>query len=192
MTITMAIHDGNVVLMACDSAAIDESFELATRKGCSKAWLQHVEGAGNILVGFSGNFASGLWVRHGFAWPFKPRTESFEAFLVKTVQPHLQKSLQKRFPVETDENRTQWELLVATPSETFKIRSCGDVENCLGAYACIGDGAQVAQGALHACSENMCSWEALETAFSACKAFRASVSGPLHILALGKHQIWHE
>jgi ATP-dependent protease HslVU (ClpYQ) peptidase subunit len=191
MTITMALQDGNVMLMACDSAATDDTFELATRKGCSKAWVQHVEGVGKVLVGFSGNYASGLWIRHGFAWPFKPHTESLESFLVKSVQPHLQRSFHKRFPSETDENRVQWEILVATPSQLFKVRSCGDVEACSGSFACIGDGAQVAQGALHACAHTLSSWEALEAAFSACKTFRASVHGPLHILALGREDIFH-
>jgi len=192
MTITMALQDGHVVLMACDSAATDDTFELATRKGCSKAWVQGVEGAGNVLVGFSGNYAAGLWIRHGFAWPFRPEAQSLEAYLVKIVQPSLQRSFAKRFPAENDDNRLQWELLVATPFELFKVRSCGDVECCSNTYACIGDGAQVAQGALHVCVQTfMSSWEALDAAFLACKAFRASVHGPLHVLALGKHDILH-
>lgn len=191
MTITMAVQEGDVVVMACDSAATDDSFELMTRKGCSKAWVQPVRGVGEMLVGFSGNFSTGLWIRHGFKWPRKMPEDSMESWLVKKVQPLLSECLKNRFTSESDENRTAWQLLVARPRETFKLHACGDVESCSLPYACIGDGAQVAQGALHVLAESVPSWQALEAAFQACVSCRASVRGPLHMLALGLHGTMH-
>lgn len=180
------------MVMACDSAATDDTFELVVRKGCSKAWVEDVCGVGEMLVGFSGNFSTGLWIRHAFKWPRKFPNESMETWLVRRVQPILADAMKKRFSAEDkDENRTSWELLLAKPREIFKLHPCGDVETCVLPFACIGDGAQVAQGALHASVGSRPSWDALETAFQACLASRASVRGPLHMLALGSRGVMH-
>lgn len=192
MTITMVAQHGDVVVLACDSASTDETFDHVTRSGCSKAWVQNVPGAGPLLVGFSGNFAAGMWIRYGFSWPHKQRGQSLEEFLVVSVHPALRKSLNKRFKVETDENRTGWQLLVARPREVFKMHACGDVESSTLPFAAIGDGYQIAHGVLHALQDSdEPVWEKLERAFRACVSARATVRGPLHMLALGLHGVMH-
>lgn len=192
MTITMAIQHGDVVLLASDSAATDDTFQHVTRAGNSKSWVQSIAGFGQVLVGFSGNFAAGMWIRFGFAWPPKRGAQSFEEYLVVELQPALVKALSKRFPADTDDNRTAWELLIARPRSIFKVHSCGDVESSVLPFATIGDGAHVAHGSLFALqSSDMPVWEQLDVAFQACVSARASVRGPLHILALGKRGILH-
>jgi ATP-dependent protease HslVU (ClpYQ) peptidase subunit len=192
MTITMVVQHGDVVVLACDSASTDETFDHVTRKGCSKAWVQDISGAQQVLVGFSGNFAAGMWIRFGFEWPRLKRHQSLEEYLVVEVHPALCRSLEKRFKVETDDNRTAWQLLVARPGEVFKLHSCGDVESTVLPFAAIGDGYQIAHGVLFALQESCFDvWEKLEMAFHACVAGRATVRGPLHMLALGKHGVMH-
>ena len=192
MTITMAIKHGDVVLMACDSAATDDTYDHVTRAGCSKAWVQTIPGAGLCLVGFSGNFAAGMWIRYGFVWPFMHQYESLEEYLVVKVQPALVKCLAKRFKVETDDNRTGWQLLVARPHEIFKLHACGDVESSTLPFASVGDGYQVAHGALFALQDSAKPvWEKLECAFRACVDSRCTVRGPLHMLALGSQGVMH-
>ena len=192
MTITMAIKHGDVVLMACDSAATDDTCDHVTRSGCSKAWVQHMSGTGPLLVGFSGNFAAGMWIRFGFVWPVLHPYETLEEYLVVKVQPALVKSLSKRFKTEMDDNRTAWQLLVARPHEIFRVHSCGDVESSVLPFASIGDGYQVAHGALFALQDSHAPvWEKLESAFRACVNARTTVRGPLHMLALGSQGVMH-
>lgn len=192
MTITMVVQHGDVVVLACDSASTDETFDHVTRKGCSKAWVQTISGARQALVGFSGNFAAGMWIRFGFSWPPKMPEQTFEEYLVVAVHPALVKSLAKRFKTETDENRTAWQLLVARPGEVFRMHSCGDVESTVLPFAAIGDGYQIAHGVLHALQDSdEPVWDKLERAFQACVSARATVRGPLHMLALGKHGVMH-
>jgi ATP-dependent protease HslVU (ClpYQ) peptidase subunit len=192
MTITMAIKHGNVVLMACDSAATDDTFDHVTRAGCSKAWVESIAGAGPCLVGFSGNFAAGMWIRHGFAWPSKHKSETFEKYLVVKVQPALVESLAKRFTSETDDNRHAWQILIARPHQVFKLHSCGDVESSILPFSAIGDGQQVAHGALFALQDSETPvWDKLDFAFQACVNARSTVRGPLHILALGSQGVMH-
>lgn len=192
MTITMVVQHGDVVILACDSASTDDTFDHVTRKGCSKAWVQTISGAGDTLVGFSGNFAAGMWIRFGFQWPQKYAHQTLEEYLVVAVHPALRKCLEKRFKTETDENRTAWQLLVAQPGQIFKLHACGDVESCILPFSAIGDGYQIAHGVLFALQDaTMDVWDKLEMAFRACVAGRATVRGPLHMLALGKHGVMH-
>lgn len=192
MTITMAIKHGDVVLMACDSAATDDTCNHVTRAGCSKAWVQTTPGIGSMLVGFSGNFAACMWIRYGFTWPFKHRRETLEEYLVTKVQPGLVKCMAKRFKTETDDNRTGWQLLLARPHEIFTLHACGDVESSTLPFASIGDGYQVAHGALFALQDSDTPvWEKLEHAFRACANARTTVRGPLHMLALGSEGPMH-
>jgi hypothetical protein len=188
MTITIAYLDQNVVYLGSDSASTDDNNELVCRKGCSKSWVLEVRGLGNVLVGFSGMFATGMWIRYGFHWPSKKSSESIEEYLVRIVQPALQKSLQTRFILDVDERRTNWELLFAVPDHIFKIQACGNIEECLFAYAAIGDGAQIAEGVLY-CSVDLPPWESMEKAFYVSSLHRASVKGPFHIHALTKNGI---
>lgn len=193
MTITIAVQQGDVVFLACDSASTDEAYAHVTRKGCSKAWVQYVPNFGDVLVGFSGNFAAGMWIRHGMSWPpMPPLMSSFEQYLVVCVHPALVKSLGKRFKADNDENRSAWQLLVALPGDIFTLHSCGDVESSVLPFAAIGDGCQIAHGAMFALqSSPEPVWEKLEKILEACLSARATVRGPLHILALGRHGVLH-
>jgi ATP-dependent protease HslVU (ClpYQ) peptidase subunit len=192
MTITMVVQHGDVVVLACDSASTDDTFDHVTRKGCSKGWVQAISGSTDALVGFSGNFAAGMWIRYGFEWPRFKRHQSFEEYLVVAVHPALRKSLESRFKTETDDNRTAWQLLVARPGEVFKLHACGDVESTILPFAAIGDGYQIAHGVLFALQDSdMDVWDKLELAFRACVSGRATVRGPLHMLALGTHGVMH-
>jgi hypothetical protein len=188
MTITIALLDHNVVYLGSDSASTDDANEIVCRKGCSKSWVVQIQGIGKVLVGFSGMFATGMWIRHGFHWPSKKKNESVEAYLVRSVQPAIQSSLNERFLPETDERKTNWELLFAIPSEIYKIQACGNVESSSFPYACIGDGAQVAEGVLY-CSDHLDPWESMEKAFYVSSLHRVGIQGPFYIHALTKNGI---
>lgn len=188
MTVTIAYLDNNIVYLGSDSASTDDANELVCRKGCSKSWIQHIQGIGKVLVGFSGMFSTGMWIRYGFTWPSKKKGESIESYLVRAVQPALQTSLHERFTQETDERKTNWELLFALPSFIFKIQSCGNVESSCFPYAAIGDGAQVAEGVLY-CSDHLPPWESMEKAFYVSSLHRVGIQGPFYIHALTKNGI---
>jgi ATP-dependent protease HslVU (ClpYQ) peptidase subunit len=141
-------------------------------------------GTFTILCGFSGNFAEGLFIRHAFQWPKKPHCMSYIQWLVKNVQPALQKALKSRFEDRKDVP-IDWSLLVAIkPGHIFSLSVCGDVEESRLPYAAIGSGASAALGCLYAVSGTMCSWEAAELSLQSAQQFHSSVRSPFHTLAL--------
>lgn len=184
----MAILDQNVVYLGSDSASTDENNTLVTRKGCSKSWMVELPGFQNVLVGFSGMFATGTWIRYGFSWPKKRKQETMMEYLVRQVQPSLKKSLEERFADQ--ESRTDWEVLVAYPKHIFKLQPCGNVEESILPYNCIGNGQQLASGVLHYSLDFLTPWESMEKAYEICKVHCTSIAGPFYIHALTENGIF--
>ena len=185
MTCIVAVVDGSCVVMGSDSAAImDDSISI--RSGSSKSWKCQI-GRDEFLVGFSGNFAEGLFIRYGFAWPER-RAENMESWLVSKVQPALQEALFKRFEQRNKNTELDWSLLIAAkPGRIFSLSMCGDVEECAFTFAAIGSGKTAALGCLQTLElehSPLVSWERAELALKVAQTFQSSVRAPFHLQAL--------
>ena len=183
MTCTVAHTDGNAVVIATDSAGTDSDGTLVVRSAGSKSWKVPDQ---DVLVGFSGDFSVGNWIRHGFEWPRRPQYMDAHRWLVAHVHVRLRKSLLKRFGDEVIKE-ADWSLVVGVPrpGRLFVMYACGDVEETSKAYTAIGAGAQLALGCLAALEGcGLPCWERLETAVRVSEQFHASVRGPVHMLAL--------
>ena len=185
MTCIVAIIDGNCVVMGSDSAAVDDEGRIQIRAGPSKCWTQ-TNGQEEFLVGFAGGFAEGLFIRHAFEWPSKKQSESIFQWLVKKVQPKLQKKLAERFHNRLDS--IEWELILGfKPGNLYILSPCGDVGESTSKYAAIGSGSCAALSCLetleHEGSQST-SWEKIDLALQMSENFHWSVRSPFHVQAL--------
>lgn len=188
MTCTIAILDGHVVVMASDSASTTDDGALVVRRSDSKVWRASSCEL-DLLVGYSGTFTYGVWVRHAFSWPWRPLEMDAAAWLTARVQPALLSGLKARFGDKLDDN---WTLLVGVrerdrPARLFTLFSNGDVEEAAAPYAAIGLGAPPALGCLATLDALGCTapaWERLEHAMRIAEMFHSSVRSPVHIEAL--------
>jgi hypothetical protein len=199
MTCTVAIIDGHAVVMASDSASTSDEGELVVRRSGCKVWTAR-SGHGpvsahdhhtpcDLIVGFSGVFTYGLWVRHAFNWPMRPAGMPSESWLVSRVQPALAAGIKARFG---DKVGDDWTFLVGVRepgarARLFTLYSNGDVEEAAAPYAAIGLGAAPALGCLatlDATGSATPSWERLQQALDVAEMFHTSVRGPMHVDAL--------
>jgi ATP-dependent protease HslVU (ClpYQ) peptidase subunit len=168
--------------MASDSSSTSNG-TIVVRAGVPKVWK--VTCGIELIIGFCGNFGNGQWIRHGFKWPQYDGRPFFH-WLVGVLQPALRRSFVKRFGSDyVDLN--SWQLMVgaARPARLFVLSPCGDVEESLKPYACIGSAIDVAKGALEVLeAHDMDPWDRLEAAMRAAKEFHCDVAGPTHIEAL--------
>lgn len=172
MTCTIAIIDGNVVVMGCDSAATDEDNVLTLRKGCCKIWK--VE---NFMVGFCGNYSELMWIKYAFDWPSKKKSETLEHWLISKVYKNIQKAFENRKDVS-------WSLMFgfSRPGRIMVLRQCGDLEERVDDFNAIGSASQLAIGSLKTMEENkeLYSWEKIENALKISEKYDCSVRGPMH------------
>ena len=183
MTCIVAVLDGRCVVMGSDSAA-SEGDLLTIRSNSSKSWIfEHSNES--IICGFCGNFGEGQFIRHAFKWPARKHGQSWEQWLVKDVQPALQKALKVRFEDRKDVD-IDWALLIGVkPGRIFALSRCGDVEESSLPFAAIGSGANAALGCLFALRDTAYpSWEKAELALRAAQQFHLSVRGPFYVDAL--------
>jgi len=186
MTCTVGHVDGDVVVIGSDSSATDDSGALSTRRGSQKVWVARVQEDFSVLVGFSGGFAQGCWVRHNFKWPQRPVWMAPQQWLVARVQPALKTSLSGRFG-SAAWKEMDWALLVGlrSPGRLYVLSPCGDVEEASVPYAAIGAAAQLATGCLAALeAADLPSWVRVEQALYVSERFHSTVRAPMHILAL--------
>ena len=172
MTCTIAYVDGEVIVMGCDSAA-SSGDTVSVRRGAQKIWKTE-----DFVVGFSGGFAIGQYLRYDFKW--EPVSYPLERWLVKTMQPKLKHKIIKHFEKSED-----WNLLIGIKGRVFLLSPCGDVEETIKPFAAIGSGADCAMGALEALyltNQEMRSWERVETALHAASATHPDVKSPMHII----------
>jgi ATP-dependent protease HslVU (ClpYQ) peptidase subunit len=144
------------------------------RKHPEKVWKTEQE----FVVGFSGNFAVGQFLRFDFHWD--PVSYPIERWLITVVQPKLKHKIVKRF-----EKSEEWNLLIGIEGRIFLLSPCGDVEETIKPFAAIGSGSDCAMGALEALyltNVDMPSWERVETALYAASATHADVKGPMHLI----------
>jgi len=171
MTLVLAYIDGNVVVVACDSAATTDS-SIVVRRGASKIWSMQ-----DFVVGFCGDFGFGQFVRYGFKW--EEAYEPYEKWLVMT-QKKLKKAIVKRF-----EKNEDWQLIVAIKNRVFVLSPCGDVEETTKNFSAIGSGADTARGAMesmNANNPNMLSWEKIDNAMTISAEYNCDVRLPVHYL----------
>ena len=183
MTIVAAVRDGDVIVIGCDSAASDSN-EYSLRKGNPKVWSVEIPFLGPALIGFAGTFSICQIIRYTFPIPeFDHRTiQEYLVYFQIALQKHLVKIRQTYEPKEINE----YTLLFAAKGQIFTMYPNGDVEEKAEDFAAIGDGAQVALGALGALKlSSFVSWEKLEIMFNVVKQSRASVQGQLQFLTVG-------
>ena len=183
MTCIIAIRDGNCVVMGSDSACI-EGDNITT--GISKTWILELHNT-EYLIGFAGNFAEGDYIRYGFKWPKQNYNQSLNSWLVKDVQPALQKSLKERFDDRKD-IPIEWILLFcAKPGKLFVLSQCGHVEESNSNFIAIGSGRETANGCLETferLNSSLVSWEKIDEALLITAKFHTSVRGPNHLKVL--------
>jgi ATP-dependent protease HslVU (ClpYQ) peptidase subunit len=176
MTVVIAYVDGNVVLVACDSAATTDS-SITVRRGAAKIWSMD-----DFIVGFCGDFGFGQFLRYAFEWeqPYEP----YEKWLVVT-QKKLKKAIVKRF-----EKNDDWQLIVAIKGRVFVLSPCGDVEETVKNFSVIGSGADTARGAMESMNmhnPDMMSWEKIDSAMAVAADYHCDVRLPVHYLYTMKH-----
>lgn len=183
MTIVAAIKDGNAVLVCCDAAASDSN-EFVLRKGNPKAWYIEVPFLGTAILGFAGTFSICNVIRYTFPIPeFGHRTiQEYLVFFQIALQKHLSTMRKTYEPKEVGE----YTLLFAAKGQIFTMYPNGDVEENAEDFSAIGDGAQVALGALGALKHSdFVSWDKLQIMYSVVKQSRAAVQGPSLFLTVG-------
>lgn len=157
MTCIVGYIDGNVIIMAADSAATGNDI-VTIRKGVSKLWKPFP----NSIMGGCGSFGIINFVRYGFKWPTK--TKDTMKWLVKDVQPALCKSIQKRFPKDA-KDEYDWTFILGIDGRLFVLYPCGDVEENAEVFASIGSGGIIATSVLFAKKDtDLTSWEKMECA----------------------------
>ena len=185
MTCIVAIIDGNCVVMGSDSAAVDEEGSIQVRAGPSKCWTQKIDRE-DFLVGFAGGFAEGSFIRHAFRWPDRKSKESHMEWLVKRVQPKLQKKLAERFSNRVES--IDWQLIVAfKPGKIFTLLPCGDVAESESKFSAIGSGSCAALSCLETLDHERSaspSWEKIDLALKMAENFHWSVRSPFHVKVL--------
>lgn len=216
MTCIVAIIDGKCVVMGSDSGSSLEGDDLIRKRaGVSKVWKVHIPvilkkqnyfknkknnksrfrkqdkkvvGGENLIVGFCGTFGEGLFIRHGFQWPLIEQGQTVENWLVKNVQPSLNKSLKQRFG---EHEEFDWSLLIGVkPGRVFALLPCGDVEESVENYSSIGSGSVAALSTLKTMdymqennkwnTSNMYSWEKADAALRVAACLHTSVQSPFH------------
>lgn len=183
MTIVAAIKDGDVVVVCSDTAASDSN-EYALRKGSPKAWHVEVPFLGPAIIGFAGTFSICQLIRYTFVIPeFNHRTiQEYLVFFQIALQEYLVKMRATYEPKEINE----FTLLFAAKGQIFTMYPNGDVEENAEEFSAIGDGSQVAVGALGALKESsFVSWDKLQIMYDVVKQTRASVHGQLYFLTVG-------
>ena len=190
MTVITAIVDGSVCIFSSDSGAFsDESVSL--RRG-SKLFYKTIDGAGECLLGFAGTFAICQWIKFLEFPPCDPDIKSMEEYLVKILQPFLQKSVQKRWKKKTDvEARVDvcdYLLLLGMQGCLYTLYSNGDVERAqphdgMLCFASIGSGGECANAAMYSIQVNksLPSWEILEVGMKNAELFTLHVRSPFDV-----------
>jgi ATP-dependent protease HslVU (ClpYQ) peptidase subunit len=186
MTCIVAVVDGACIVMGSDSAAVQDD-TLTVRSESSKSWKHTLDDGETIILGFSGNFAEGLFIRHAFKWPRRKLCQQWDTWLVKEVQPALQQAMKKRFEDRKDVN-LEWSLLIGVkPGRIFSLSMCGDVEESSMPFAAIGSGAAAALGCMFALTQSSttASWDVAYTGLQAAQQQRlAMVAAALLIEAI--------
>jgi 20S proteasome alpha/beta subunit len=166
--------------MGSDSACIEGD---SISVGQTKTWFID----DTTLAGFSGNFAEGDFMQYAFHWPQKKKDQTFHSWLVRNVQPLLQKRMKERFEDRKD-IPIEWSLMIATksPAQIYILSQCGHVEKVFLHYAAIGSAQQTANGCLETLElqNNMVSWEKVDYALRVASKFHASVRSPYHFKVL--------
>lgn len=190
MTCTIGYKTSTEVVLGSDSCASDSDGSIALRQGSSKVWKVELPGI-EFLVGFCGNFAEGLWLRHAFLWPkFNPKKDLM-AWLVSEVQPKLGKSMKARFE---DRKNTEIDFTfmigVSLPyPRLFVLSICGDIAESIKNFEAIGSGAQVALGCLETLSFNtkpslVEAQNIVLRSLEVSEMYNSGVRGPMHCLHL--------
>jgi ATP-dependent protease HslVU (ClpYQ) peptidase subunit len=181
MTCTIGFVDGDVVIIASDSAAVSES-SYTVRRGPSKIWATQ-----NFILGFAGNFAVCQWIRYVYEWPLCDSTD-LHKYLVLCSQS-IEEGLRKRWPHDA-ECIDDWQLLIGFSRSQnhnpclFVMYSNGDVEESADNYAAIGSASQYALGSLFATKEDssMTSWDHIQIALESSAANDINIKKPWHVI----------
>jgi hypothetical protein len=173
MTVIVAVKDGNVILMGCDSASTDDAHNQQLRR--DKKIFRKMCGEEEMLVGFAGDYRVAQRIQYEFVPPPYDYTYSDAmAYLVSGFLPELEKF----FYYET-QFLGDCILLIGFDKQIFKIYSDGQVSQALTDYDAISD---IALGALHAgWNLGARSHELLDVSLYACDEIMSTVSKPFHI-----------
>jgi ATP-dependent protease HslVU (ClpYQ) peptidase subunit len=186
MTVIIAYVDGNAIVMASDSCVTESDF-ITTRGGVPKMWKIN-NSCEDILIGFAGNCAEMTFIRNSFIWPRRDPNQTLEAWLCDSVQPRIQKAIEKRFRYRGPEYLVEWEIILGIkPNRIFRLTPCGDVEENSDNFNAIGSGREVALGSLSSLeleSKKLYSWEKVDVAMTTAEKYIASVRKPFHYTAL--------
>jgi ATP-dependent protease HslVU (ClpYQ) peptidase subunit len=173
MTVIVAVKDGNVILMGCDSAATDEMRSKQIRR--DKKIFTKMCGNEEMLIGFSGEYRIPQRIQYEFTAPvYDYSYDDAMSYLVSAFLPALEEffNYDKCFLGEC-------ELLIGFDKQIFKIYSDGQVSQALTDYDALGD---IALGALHAgWSLGSRSHELIDVALHACEELMSTVAKPFHI-----------
>jgi ATP-dependent protease HslVU (ClpYQ) peptidase subunit len=183
MTIVAAIKDGDAIVVCCDGAASDGS-EFSIRRGNPKVWKIEVPFLGTAILGFAGTFSICQLIRYKFKVPEFDHT-TLQSYLVD-FQLELNKFLKETRETYEPKEVAEYTLLFAAKSQILVLYPNGDVEENAEDYNAIGDGAQVAMGALGVLSSSSCpSWEKLQVMFDIVKKNRATIQGKILFETVG-------
>jgi len=183
MTIVAAIKDGDAIVVCSDGAASDGS-EFSIRKGSPKVWKVEIPYLGSAIIGFAGTFSICQLIRYKFRVPEFNHT-TLQSYLVD-FQLDLNKFLKKKRDSYKPTEEGEYTLLFAAKSQILILYPNGDVEETVEGYNAIGDGAQVAMGALGVLNAtDYTSWEKLQIMFDIVKKNRATIQGSLLFETVG-------
>lgn len=188
MTCVIGIVDGQVVIMAADSAATDEQHNLEIQR---QPKIFHIQVPGKdgsywpMLIGFAGNFRVAQIVRWAARVPQYKASKPVMHYLVKHFVPALESAVNKVMgePAADTEAFRDCSFLVGFRGHLYTIEPNGQVLEANSRYSGIGSGAPIAMGALHAASQhgNLCTWDLLDSALQAAEALCSGVRRPFHM-----------
>jgi hypothetical protein len=186
MTVLLAVKDGNVVLLASDSAATDDDGMLQLRRDPKLFSLRVFASDKQVYTlyyGLQGSYSVGQCLSR-FQSPFwnqKKMKNAYE-YLTQTWVPALRKWRSKEFGDEKKETPLEdATLLLVFDAQIFKVFEDGQIAHAATDFDACGD---VALGALAAGWEaGLRSWELLDTACKVSEQYTSSVRAPFHTIA---------
>lgn len=174
MTCVVAIKKDNSILLGADSAASGNN-RIVQRKD-KKVFKRR-----GIGFGFAGSFRIGQLIKYQLKIPKRPANMYNEEYVFNCLLGEIIKLLKANRLVK--KNMMECNLLIAYSGQVYKVDSDFQIELVEDDYAAIGDGEDVALGALFALKDSeMTENEKAEIALKASSKYCTTVSEPFNYI----------
>lgn len=174
MTCVVALKKDNSILLGADSAASGNN-RIVQRKD-KKVFKRR-----GIGFGFAGSFRIGPLIKYQLKIPKRPANMYNEEYVFNCLLGEIIKLLKANRLVK--KNMMECNLLIAYSGQVYKVDSDFQIELVEDDYAAIGDGEDVALGALFALKDSeMTENEKAEIALKASSKYCTTVSEPFNYI----------